>query len=59
MFDAGRNTPYKDLVIKNFKDEQTCGDRVGQWSIRINEQYRICFQWREIDAYDVEIVDYH
>jgi proteic killer suppression protein len=46
-------------VIKNFKDEQTCGDRVGQWSIRINEQYRICFQWREIDAYDVEIVDYH
>jgi proteic killer suppression protein len=35
------------------------GDRQGQYSIRINDQYRICFVWREEDAYDVEIVDYH
>lgn len=35
------------------------GDREGQCSIRINDQYRICFVWREADAYDVEIVDYH
>jgi len=35
------------------------GDRAGQHSIRINEQYRICFVWRGNDAYDVEIVDYH
>ena len=35
------------------------GDRRGQHSIRINEQWRICFVWREGDAYDVEIVDYH
>jgi proteic killer suppression protein len=34
-------------------------DRVGQHSIRINDQWRICFRWREGDAYDVEIVDYH
>jgi proteic killer suppression protein len=34
-------------------------DRVGQHSIRINEQWRICFRWHEGDAYDVEIVDYH
>jgi toxin HigB-1 len=34
-------------------------DRAGQHSIRINEQWRICFRWREGDAYDVEIVDYH
>jgi proteic killer suppression protein len=35
------------------------GDRTGQWSIRINDQIRICFAWRDGDAYDVEIVDYH
>lgn len=35
------------------------GDREGQYSIRINDQWRICFVWREGDAYDVEIVDYH
>lgn len=35
------------------------GDREGQHSIRINDQWRICFVWREGDAYDVEIVDYH
>lgn len=34
-------------------------DRVGQHSIRINNQWRICFVWRDGDAYDVEIVDYH
>jgi proteic killer suppression protein len=34
-------------------------DRVGQHSIRINDRWRICFLWREGDAYDVEIVDYH
>jgi proteic killer suppression protein len=35
------------------------GDRRGQHSIRINDQYRICFVWRDGDAEDVEIVDYH
>jgi proteic killer suppression protein len=35
------------------------GDRKGQHSIRINDQYRICFQWRDRDAHNVEIVDYH
>ncbi len=35
------------------------GDREGQWSLRINEQWRICFSWRDGDAYEVEIVDYH
>ncbi|RMI20442.1 MAG: plasmid maintenance system killer protein, partial [Calditrichaeota bacterium] len=35
------------------------GDRAGQYSIRINQQYRICFVWRENSAEDVEIVDYH
>ena len=35
------------------------GDRKGQHSIRINDQYRICFVWAEVKAHDVEIVDYH
>jgi proteic killer suppression protein len=35
------------------------GDRSGQWSIRINEQWCICFEWIDGDAYNVEIVDYH
>ena len=35
------------------------GDREGLYSIRINDQYRICFSWQDGNAYDVEIVDYH
>ncbi len=39
--------------------ESLKGDRKGQSSIRINDQYRICFEWRDGDVYGVEIVDYH
>jgi toxin HigB-1 len=39
--------------------EQLTGDRHGQYSIRINDQFRICFVWTDGDAYNVEIVDYH
>jgi proteic killer suppression protein len=39
--------------------EKLKADRAGQHSIRINRQRRICFVWREGDAHDVEIVDYH
>ena len=39
--------------------ERLKGDRVSQYSIRINDQYRICFLWARGDANDVEIVDYH
>ena len=39
--------------------EKLSGDRAGQYSIRINDQYRICFTWRQGVAGDVEIVDYH
>jgi proteic killer suppression protein len=35
------------------------GDRKGQYSIRVNDQWRICFKWHAGDAYEVEIVDYH
>jgi len=39
--------------------ESLSGDRKGQHSIRINDQYRVCFRWQEGKAYDVEITDYH
>jgi proteic killer suppression protein len=39
--------------------EKLSGSRRGQYSIRINNQWRICFNWRNGDAYDVELVDYH
>lgn len=39
--------------------EKLKGDRAGQWSVRVNDQFRICFRWRGSDADDVEIVDYH
>ncbi|MFZ0928589.1 MAG: type II toxin-antitoxin system RelE/ParE family toxin [Syntrophobacteraceae bacterium] len=35
------------------------GDREGQWSIRINDQWRICFEWRDGDVESIEITDYH
>lgn len=39
--------------------ERLKGNRAGQYSIRINDQWRICFTWKNGDSYDVEIVDYH
>jgi toxin HigB-1 len=39
--------------------EKLRGAREGQFSIRINDQWRVCFRWRDGEAYDVEIVDYH
>ena len=39
--------------------EQLSGDRAGQWSIRINDQWRICFAWENGNALAVEVVDYH
>ena len=39
--------------------EKLSGDRAGQWSIRINDQWRVCFRWSDGGPQDVEIVDYH
>ena len=47
-----RNPPSNRL-------EALKGDRKGQWSLRINDQWRVCFHWTEGEASDVEIVDYH
>lgn len=39
--------------------EKLSGDKKGLWSIRINDQYRICFEWKEGNVYGVQIIDYH
>jgi proteic killer suppression protein len=39
--------------------EMLKGDRLGQHSIRVNDQYRICFRWQNYESWDVEIADYH
>lgn len=51
---------FQDLrVPPGNRLERLSGDRTGQHSIRVNDQWRICFRWRDGDALDVEIVDYH
>jgi toxin HigB-1 len=47
------------LVPPGNRLERLHGDREGQHSIRINDQYRVCFEWRESNAFNVEITDYH
>ena len=66
-----RGAQRKPIMINNAVDlndlrvpsgnhlEALSGDRAGQHSIRINDQWRICFTWNDGDAYQVEIVDYH
>ncbi|WP_318190951.1 type II toxin-antitoxin system RelE/ParE family toxin [Marinihelvus fidelis] len=46
-------------AFRSFRLEKLKGNRAGQYSILINRQYRVCFEWRNGDAFDVEIVDYH
>lgn len=53
-------TALKDLVVHpGNRLEALKGARKGQHSIRINDQYRICFTWKDGSAYEVEIIDYH
>ena len=56
----GAATSIQDLrELKGNRLEALKGDRKGQYSIRINAQYRICFKWEQDYPFDVEIVDYH
>ena len=69
--DIQRRAQMKLMIINNAEDlndlrvppgnrlEALSGDRDGQYNIRINDQWRICFTWSEGNAYQVEIVDYH
>jgi proteic killer suppression protein len=58
MIDAALELPDLKCPHGN-RLEKLRGDRQGQYSIRINDQYRICFVWRDHDAYDVEVTDDH
>ena len=60
LFMLRRATQLLDLTVPpGNRLEALTDDRKGQYSIRINDQFRICFVWANGDAYDVEIVDYH
>ena len=52
-------TSLRDLALPGNHLEKLYRDRAGQHSIRINDQWRICFRWEDGDAFEVEIVDYH
>ena len=65
---SARRRLYQLHLARNVSDlalppgnrlEKLGGDRAGQWSIRINDRWRICFEWRNDAALEVEIVDYH
>ena len=57
--DTVRSFPTRSKVFSMDGDMAQLGDRAGRWSIRINNQYRVCFEFRGGDAYEVEITDYH
>ena len=60
LFHLHRAPTLRDLAaIPGNQFEALKGDRSGQYSIRINDQYRIFFRWQDGDAFDVEITDYH
>jgi len=59
MLDTARDLQRDLGGLPGNRLEKLAGDREGQWSIRINDQWRVCFAWRKGDAHDVEIVDYH
>lgn len=52
-------TDLRDLSTPSNRLEALVADRAGEYSVRIDRQYRICFGWGDGDAWDVEIVDYH
>lgn len=59
LFQLHAATSLHDLRSPGNALEALKSDRAGQHSIRVNDQYRICFVWRDGEAYDVEITDYH
>ena len=58
MVDAAAEIAFLRVPPGN-RLEKLKGDRAGQWSIRVNDQFRVCFVFRSGDAYQVEVVDYH
>jgi proteic killer suppression protein len=52
-------TELRDLAHPGLHLEKLKGQRAGQYSIRVNKQYRVCFRWKDGAAYNVELTDYH
>ena len=59
LLQLNRARELRDLRSPGNSLEALTGDREGQYSIRVNKQYRLCFEWKDGDATRVEIVDYH
>ena len=59
LYQLSQARSLRDLALPGNRLEALRGDRAGQHGIRINDQFRVCFVWRDSDAWDVEIVDYH
>ena len=60
LFQLNAATRIEDMRLPpSNRLEQLRGDRAGQWSMRINDQWRVCFRFENGDAFDVGIVDYH
>ena len=59
LYQINQARTLRDLALPGNQLEALQRDRAGQYSIRINDQFRICFAWRDGDAHEVEIVDYH
>ncbi len=59
LYQLSQAKSLRDLSLPGNQLEALKGDRTGQHSVRINDQFRVCFIWRDGDAWDVEIVDYH
>ena len=59
LYQINQARTLRDLALPGNRLEALQRDRAGQHSIRINDQFRICFVWRDGDAHEVEIVDYH
>ena len=58
MLDAAKTLEFLRSPPGN-RLEALKGDRAGQWSVRVTEQWRLCFRWTDAGPHDVEIVDYH
>ena len=59
LYQINQARELRDLALPGNRLESLIADRKGQHSIRINDQFRVCFVWSEGDAFEVEIVDYH
>ena len=59
LYQLNQARRLRDLALPGNRLEALKGDRAGSYSIRVNDQFRVCFVWSDGDAFNVEIVDYH